>query len=190
MSKTIAKGRLYSVTVEVSDERLKAIKDAPDATEKAMMAGADYWHSRILPEHFQRSAHAKYDYADRTRKYRMYRKRGRPDLVYSGAMASDLMSRASFQRVGQGVNLKMYARALNFAPSMPQNSSDHYVTHTSRGRKRRARYPNMKREIRAFNEADREAVAAVVAAELEHLFSPTDAGGKASAFAPAPTTAS
>lgn len=173
MTTTVSKGRLYSVTVEVSDERLRAMRDAPELAEKGLMAGADFWHTGILPRHFQRSAHSTYDYADRTKKYKR-RKRGAPDLVNTGAMAAELMGRAAFQRVGKAVNLKMYARALNFAPSMPANSSDHYVMHGSRRGRRGAKYPNMKREIRAFTEAEREQVAEAIAQRLESLFDPAD----------------
>jgi hypothetical protein len=44
-----------------------------------------YWAENYLPVHFQRGAHAKYNYAPRTSKYLNRRdKRGKPDLVYTG----------------------------------------------------------------------------------------------------------
>lgn len=184
MSKTIAKGRLFSVTTEVNDDRLRAMRDAPELAEKALIAGADYWHTGILPKHFEKSAHSVYDYADRSKAHNK-RKQGRPDLVFSGSLRRDLKAKASFQRVGQGVNLKMTARVLNFVPRMAENSLDRYVKH-----KKGRGYPNLKREIKAQTPQDREDVASVVTSTLESLFAPGEKPSKVEGMAPTqPTTA-
>lgn len=170
MSKTVSKGKMFAVTVEVSDERLRMMREAKGNAEDALIKGADFWHTGILPKHFEKGAGAVYNYAPRSGTYlKQSRKRGKPLLVYSGSLRQDLRSKASFQKVGTGVNLKMFARVLNFAPTMPENSADLYVKHKNgRG------YPNLKREIKAVTDDDREKVAEVVAAELEHLFTPTN----------------
>lgn len=166
MSKTISKGRLFRVTTEVNDERLKAMKKVPEATAAALQAGADYWHTGILPLHFKSDAHGKYGYAARSRNYLKQRgKRGKPDLVFGGSMERDLTSRATFKQAGSFLELRMTARVLNFAPAMPQNTLDHYVKHKNgRG------YPNLKREVTVVIEGERETIATVVAGSLEKSF--------------------
>lgn len=179
----ITKGKIFRLTVEVSDERLKAMREAKGNAEDALMAGAEYWHDGILPKHFEKGAGSVYGYAPRAAKYlRDPRKGAKPALVFTGSLRQDMTKRAAYQRVGSAVNLKMTARVLNFAPAMPENSGDLYVKHKNgRG------YPNLKREIKAFTEDEREMVAAVVAADLERSFAPSDSPSKTAAMA-TPTT--
>lgn len=57
------------------------------AVREAMVEGAEYWHTNMMPQHFTSGAAAKYNYAPRTRKYmrrkasKMGHQRG---LEYSG----------------------------------------------------------------------------------------------------------
>lgn len=44
---------------------------------------ADYWHEKILPQHFKKDAGGKYDYARRSSTY-LKQKSGKPDLIFRG----------------------------------------------------------------------------------------------------------
>jgi len=101
--------------VTVDDERLAQMKKAPELWKTALQAGADYWHTGILPKHFQTSAHGRYDYALRSKKYRQF-KHGKPDLVNKGSLRRDLAARADFTQGASVVALKMHARVLNLVP--------------------------------------------------------------------------
>lgn len=165
----ISKGKLFSVTTAVDAARLRQMRRAPDLAAAAMRAGAEYWHDHVLPRHFQSGAHAKYGYALRAMNYlKNRRKTGKPDLVFSGTLRHDLAAAAAYRQAAQGsVELRLAARVLNLAPTMPQHSGDLYVRHKNgRG------YPNLKREIKAITDAEREAVAEVVKAELERSMAP------------------
>ena len=58
----------------------------------AMYAAADFWHGKIMPRHFQQSAHRRYGYQQRTESYERQKLRGLRtgkavsayDLVFSG----------------------------------------------------------------------------------------------------------
>jgi hypothetical protein len=165
--KTVSKGKLFRVTTVIDDDRLKQLRKAPEILYAAVEVGAEYWHSRILPGHFESGASGKYGYAPRSLAY-IRRNKGKPSLVHSGSMRNDLTARAQFKQTAGSVELKMTARALNFAPQMPQNTADLYVV----SRKGRG-YPNMKREIMVVLEDEREAIAEVVTRELEQKFKPT-----------------
>ncbi len=164
---TVTKGRIFRVTVAISDVRLQQMKDAPSLANQALQAGADWWHSNVLPAHFRKDAHGRYGYAERARAY-LKQKRGKPDLVYSNSMARDLKGRAAFKQIAGGaVELKMTARVLNFVPNMAQDNQDLYVKHKNgRG------YPNLKREVKAITPEEKESVAQVIVRQLEELFGP------------------
>lgn len=169
MATTISKGRMLRVTVAVDDDRLKLMRRAPELAAAAVQAGAEYWHSGILPKHFRGGAASVYDYASRSLTYlKDRRKAGKPPLIFSGSLRRDLTARAQFKvAAGSSIELKMQARVLNFAPAMPANSLDSYVKHKNgRG------YPNLQREIKAVTDADQAAVAEVTQGELARSFDP------------------
>ena len=169
---TSTRASLFRVTVAVDEDRLRRMKHAPDAAAAAVRAGAEYWHDRVLPRHFEPEAHGKYHYAPRALTYLENRgKRGKPDLVFSGSLRSDLISRAAYKETGRStIELRLTARVLNLVPNMPQNSADLYVKHNGgRG------YPNLKREIKAITDDEREAVAQVIAGTFERALAPSSA---------------
>lgn len=172
MPTTIAKGRMYTVTTAVNDGLLAAMRKAPDSATDAMEAGADYWHRGVLPEHFKKGAHQKYGYADRAISY-LRQKNGKPDLVKTATMRRELIARADIKRQSGSVQLKMQARVLNLAPTMPQNSDDLYVKHKNKSKRG---YPNLKREIKIILLDEREDVAQVVAWHLQNSFDRSGAG--------------
>lgn len=166
MAVVVSKGQVFRVTLAISDVRLQQMAEAPSLAAEAMQAGADYWHSKILPRHFDKDARGRYGYAPRSRYYSRNKAKGqKPDLVFSGSLRRDLRARAAYV-IGKGsVELKMTARVLNFVPNMPQNSADLYVKQRNgKG------YPNMKREIKEITDEERAVIAAVVKAKLTELF--------------------
>lgn len=170
MSVTISKGKAFRCTVAVDDDRLKAMRAAPELAEKALMAGADYWHTGILPKHFERGASGTYGYAPRSPTYLKSKgKSGKPGLVFSGSLRRDLRSKAAYRQVGKSVELKMTARILNVVPNMAENSPDLYVKHKN---KTKRGYPNLKREIKMLTEDDRAAVAVVARDTLAAALDP------------------
>lgn len=168
MSTTISRGRIFRITVSIDDKRMEQLKNAPQAVEHALQQGADWWHTNVLPKHFRKEAHDYYGYAKRSIKY-LKSKHGKPDLVQSGSMARELKSRATFRMVGGAMELGMYARALNLAPAMPQNSMDLYVP-----RRKGRGYPNLKREIKALTMDEHETLSQIVAHALEIAFGDTE----------------
>lgn len=170
MATTISKGKMFSVVSAIPDAFLAALKAAPDIAEKALGAAADYWHTGILPKHFEIGASQKYDYAPRGPKYLKDRKkRGKPPLVYSGSLRHDLKARAAIKTTGKtGVELKMFARVLNFARTL-ENSPDKYVKH-----KNGVGYPNLKREIKAVTDEEREQIANVIQDQIVDAFDSGD----------------
>jgi len=175
MARQISTSRLFRVTTEVSDDLLKAMKSAPDLARAAIMDGAKNWHDDILDkQHFIRSAHDRYDYAKRSLKY-IKRKKGLPDLYFTGGLKSDLNRNAIYIPASNvGVSVRMYARVFNLIKgNMPEKNPDKYIMvgprKTSRGKTRKA-YPNLKREIHRFDEADRQETADVVHASLDKEF--------------------
>ena len=183
MKKEFTRGRLCTISIETDDRRIDQMKHAPDLAEKALQAGADWWHTHILPLHFQHSAHGKYDYARRSHKYLLQRrKQGQPDLVCSGKMREEMKTKASLKTAGRGSNtvieLRMWARALNLIPNIADTNLDRYVTHQrrrgQRGSQKTRDYPNLKREIKAITDEEREALAQVICDELAKLFGPLE----------------
>jgi hypothetical protein len=177
MSKTIAKSRIFRVTVEVSDERMAALKRAPENTADAMEKGAMFWQSKLLPKHFEPGSAGKYGYAERSIKYlKSWPKAGKPPLVVSGSLRNDVRVAAFERGAGGQVTAKMTARVLNLVPNLPENSLDLYVKHkdkTKRG------YPNLKRELKVVLDTEKEAIAGVVTGRLETLFNPASTSSAA-----------
>lgn len=169
MSKHISKGKFFSVEVVVDDERLKQFGKGSEIILEAVEEAANYHHTGILPRHFTPAAHDRYGYATRSKAY-LKKKGGNPDLVRTGAMKAELLSKAAFRREAKGVTLQMYSRVLNLVPNMPANSNDYYVKHsssTARG------YPNLKRELRLTTDDEREEVAVVAAKVIEDRLAPS-----------------
>lgn len=173
MSITISSGKAFTVYFEMDDTILRAMRKAPAAAERAMAAGADWWHSKILPEHFKKDAHGHYGYAERTKAYMKQARKGtKPDMVYSGAMRRQLIGRYAFKYArGSGGQLTMSARALNFVPKMSNDDPSLYVKHSNTTKNG---YPNMKREIKVITEDEHEAIGRIVQAELEGSFPTAD----------------
>lgn len=162
----ISKSRMFTTHVEVNEERLKQMTKAPELAAEAMQAGAEYWHSGVLPQHFKSGAGAKYGYAPRGIPYLNRRdKSGKPPLVFSGSLRNDIIQRAQFENRARGaVTLKMWARVLNLVPAMPENTDSLTVKLSDRD------YPNLKREIRVLLADEKEAIAKVITEELSRLF--------------------
>ena len=174
--RTMSKGQIFSVTTEVDDTLLEKMRQSPDLASQAIMEGAKYFHSKLLPQHFKSGAFAKYGYARRGVKY-VKSKRGIPNLIsppssgHSGSMRRELLAMSSYRRT-RGVELRMSARVLNLAPSMPQNSDDRVVKMP--GKKGHV-YPNMKREIKVVTPDEKKDIALVVRAKLNQLYAPAAA---------------
>ena len=167
MTKSISKSRALTCFVEVNDFRIKQMKDAPNVASSAVEASAKNWHDKTLPEHFKKPASGRYKYAPRSKNY-LKQKGTKPDLIHSNAMNRDLASGAAYQKTSQyGINLKMQARTLNLVPRMANGSQDFYVVH--RGNRK---YPNLKREITAITDPEREEAAEVAAKYMESAFGP------------------
>lgn len=171
--KTISKGRILGVTTEIDDQLLDSLKKTPEILQKATADGASYWHYGILPGHFEKQASFKYGYAQRSKNYLKKPGKGtKPDLVFSGAMRRELIANRAITTTGTGAKLRMWARAFNLAPAMPENSQDAYVKQYARKGRLRA-YPNLKREVKAITDQEREAVSQVVADSAAHQIKPT-----------------
>ena len=174
--RTISKGQIFSVTTEVDDTLLEKMRQSPDLASQANAEGAKYFHSKLLPQHFKSGAFAKYGYARRGVKY-VKSKRGIPNLIsppssgHSGSMRRELLAMSSYRRT-RGVELRMSARVLNLAPSMPQNSDAMKVKQP--GKKGHV-YPNMKREIKVVTPDEKKDIALVVRAKLNQLYAPAAA---------------
>jgi hypothetical protein len=169
--KTVSRGAMFGVIVEVSDILLANLKAAPDLANKAIQTGTEYWRRKILPDHFKAGVQAKYGYAQRTPGYlKDPRKRGKPLLVLSGSMKTDLRSIAVYKLTKRAdVTLSMFARVLNLAPNMPQNSDALYVYQNKQGQQ--VRYPNTKREVKVITDEELAAISAVIQAEFVYYFS-------------------
>lgn len=168
-----SRGRIFGVVTEVSDSLLKNLRNSPEVLQKANAAGAEYWHTGILPGHFEKPAHGKYGYARRAVNYLKTRaKGGKPDLVNSGSMRREMLHNRQITATATGAKLKLRARVLNLVPSMQENDQNLYVTHTSRNGGRRT-YPNLKREVKVILDDEREDVAKVVAHSIQEGIKPT-----------------
>lgn len=165
-------GKIFAVTTEVDDQLLKSLRSTPEILQKATAEGAAYWHTGILPAHFEASAHSRYNYAQRAKNYLLQRrKKGRPDLVCRGDMRRELLHNRQIITTAAGAKLKMTARVLNLVGAANDNP-DSYVTHTARNGHTRT-YPNLKREIKSITDDERESVAHVVATAIESEIHPT-----------------
>ncbi len=172
MATTVTQSQAMRATVEIPDELVRAMKRSPEIAAEALQKASNYWHEKILPKHFERGAAARYGYAKRSVRYlqRKQRHGNAPPLQFDASrpvMKNDLVARAQFKMTKNTVELKMFSRVLNLVPTLPENSMDHYVKQKG-GRS----YPNLKREIKAITEDEREALATVIVAELERAFSP------------------
>ena len=158
---------LFKVYVEVNEDRLKALKKAPEIVERAFLVAADYYHTKILPQHFKKDAASRYDYARRSMDY-LKRQGGKPALINSGRLRADMISRARFQATKTGITISMSARVLNLVPRMPENGLNHYVqlSNSTKG------YPNIKRELKAMTEEEEQTIGEIIAAELDRAFNP------------------
>lgn len=167
----ISKGRIFRVTTAIDDARLKAMRRAPEHAQAALTAGAVYWHTGILPEHFKPGAGGKYGYAPRSRGYLKSRnKSGKPPLVLSGSLRRDVKTNVSIKATAKtSVAVNMKARVLNLAPALPQDSADLFVKRKAT----RQGYPNLKRELKQILPEERKAIADVVQIDLAHRFDPS-----------------
>ena len=142
--------------VEIDEDRLAAIAGTDMLTKfplSALRAGAQYWHTGILPKHFYPSAGSNYRYARRSVKYESdSRKANKPDLVYSGTLRRDLESKFRVIEGKKSIKLKMFSNVLNLSGA---------------NRAKYGKMPNLKKEIRAVTKEERTAVARVVETELK-----------------------
>ncbi|MEI6236203.1 MAG: hypothetical protein WCT04_24370 [Planctomycetota bacterium] len=168
MSKTVARGKVFAVTVEVDDERLALFKKAPELVEKALDAGALYWQTGILPDHFKSGAGAKYGYAARSMAY-IKRNGGKPYLTHSGQLRDDLLSKSATSMSGRTLTMKISSNVLNLVPAMSDSNEDLYVKHSN---KKASGYPNLKREIRTMLSVEREQIMQVIEDSLRESFNP------------------
>jgi len=173
MSTKISKGAMFRVSLTVNDELLASMNNVPEIAERALLRAAQHWQEKVLPEHFKHGAAGKYGYVQRTVKY-VKQNHGKPYLVHSGSMARDLKARAAFTTRKDAIEVRMFARVLNFAPSMPQNDDRLKVSHSRKSGKAGADYPNTKREIKVILDDEREALAVMVVRELEIAFGDTE----------------
>lgn len=169
--KTIAKGRIFSVTSEVSDEHLKMLRKAPEFVREVYESAALDWHANTLPKHFERSAHGRYGYVERTKGY-LKTKGSSPDLQspvksgHSGAMKAELTGKAQVRKLGvAGVSLKMTARALNFAGSDAVTSLALKVKNSAGNM-----YPNMHREIREVTAEEEQGIRTLCETRLAVIY--------------------
>lgn len=172
--KTLSKGRIFSVSTEVSDEQLKALKAAPEHVQASLTAVALQWHSTILPRHFETSAHDRYGYAERARSY-LKQKHGRADLQspmssgHSGKMKTELLQRAQVRKFGAtGVSLKLTARAFNFA-GRGADASLAVKVPNSKG----VNYPNLPKEVRQLTDDEQELLRSATEKALIAVFAAT-----------------
>lgn len=164
-------GGPFAVTIAIDEGRLEQLKQTPEVLAGIMQQVANHWHTQILPRHFQRTAKEKYGYAPRTSRYEE-RKRGRPDLYWTGSMQRDLQTNAQLMDTGKAIRLKMHARVLNFVPNMQESDVNLYVKHDKelKGSKVRKTYPNMKRELRILLPDEHEELSKVAQAALAEVF--------------------
>jgi hypothetical protein len=67
----------------------------PAITKDVLREAAEYWHSDILPEHFQPGAAEKYGYAPRTQAHKRRKRQKHREhlpLVFTGAGREDILS--------------------------------------------------------------------------------------------------
>jgi hypothetical protein len=170
MAISVPKSAAFSVLVSVSQYRLAQFRRAPEIVREAVQVGAEFWHTKILPDHFDKGKQGKYGYAPRSIKYKKQHG-GRPDLVFSGSLRRDIKSAASYsQSARTAVTVSMWARVLNLVPSLPQNSEDLYVLHGNKKKGGQKSYPNLKREIRVVTDDERALVAEVIQAAIVERF--------------------
>ncbi len=170
MSTHVSRGKIFYVSVEVDDERLKQFKKAPELMQDALQKGAFYYHTGIFPRHFEAGAAGRYGFAPRSQAYLKKKGGGKPDLVNSGRMKADLLARAALRSSGKMVTLQLTSRVLNLCPNMPETSTDLYVKHNNKSANG---YPNLKRELRQVTDDERELIATAVTFDLEKNFGPT-----------------
>lgn len=164
--KAIGKGKLFRAVFEVDDALYKNMQRSPELAEQATMAGAMFWHDGVLKRHFDKDARGRYGYEPRSGSYPHDNRKGyKPDLVYSGSLRHDMLTRATYRAVGKTIEARMYGRVFNFLPNLPQNT-DAKTVRLKDGKG----YPNLKREIRVVTQEEAENVAQVVADDFAARF--------------------
>lgn len=162
--KKVSAGQMFAVTTVVDEAMLDRMKRAPELAQQTMQDAAFQWHSGILPEHFKRESHGRYGYAARSQAY-LKTKGASPDLMRTGAMKAELLSRATAKKKGTaGVELRMTARALNFVP----NSGNPFDVKILRNDGKH--YPNMKRELRELTDEEAASLKGYIEGRLFRVF--------------------
>jgi len=94
---------------------------------ESMSEVGELWHEKMLPNHFERFAMMKYNYAPRSRKYMARKEAGYTDqwgihraghnrpLVWSGDTERSLKSSATITANSKGVTVKMLAQSYFYA---------------------------------------------------------------------------
>lgn len=104
---------------------------APDATARdlgrAVKGGLQraglYWHTRILPKHFTRSARRRYGYQPRTEKYvrqKLRRYGSGTDLVKTGALKRQVTRRSAI--TGTSKKMTVHLRGPSYFHMFPKGS--------------------------------------------------------------------
>lgn len=168
MGKRVSIGQMFAISVEVDDNAIKRMKAAPQYVQETLQDGAAYWHTGILPGHFNREAHGKYGYADRTEAY-LKTKGANPDLVKTGSLKASVMgSYIAKAKNKSAVELKMFARSLNFVP----NGGNPFDLKIMNDRSvRGGGYPNMKREIVITTGIEQQEITNIIESKLAALLS-------------------
>lgn len=146
------------------------------AMRTALRDAGVYWHKRILPKHFTPAAEIEYGYQKRTAKYlkRKQRVKGhqRP-LVWSGVLERSLsryaairpVARSSAGKAGSSAYVRVSMKGPSWLAGYLAFRGRGVTKHDAWGRvigKEKSEGPDKKRELKAFSDADREAIAEVV----------------------------
>lgn len=159
----------FRATVEVDRGFLRKAKLGRKVVSAVMLDAGEYWHQKYLPKHFIRGARGKYGFRQRSKKYNRLKasKHGHEKpLVFTGAMERDLTRSATFIPRTRRVEVKMYSRTLNLAPSMPKTRQSEAVTIRARGGGVRL-YPNIPKEVRTVSQNEATELSQIIAKKLE-----------------------
>jgi hypothetical protein len=151
---------MMKLHIEFPEPLMKAMKEMPDGVGEVMLEVGKTWHESMLAPHFERGAHGRYGYAERSHSYlKSPKKRGKPDLVFSGDMQREMTGSAQFRQGSKMATVTFRARTLNFCPNIANSNDSEYVPHIRKRDNKTIQYPNLKREVRIVLDDEMEKLA-------------------------------
>lgn len=150
------------------DERRLTRDGARLFLSRAMKDTGQFWHSVVLPRHFQRNAKRRYQYQQRKRKYSAIKKRlaEGEDVYIHGELLDEEVIEGGVVDIVRGGYTQSRSKTRPTIVAGPRTATIKFKVPRYISRRRRGSQPNMGRELKTLSTLDRVGMTDV----MQHSF--------------------